>query len=454
MGKSPLLAALCIIEFVGPCRFSHFDDFGNAVGKPVASPWVQIAATALHQTANTLDMVRGMLVESPLVESCGLDVGKLSIQFTDGRPGKIEPVTAASASLEGGRPTFAVLDETHHWTESNGGHRVAEVIDRNIRKNPGGRARYVESTNAYNPNEDSSAQRTHEAVRDGAMDVLYDCVEAPVLPIGERPFREFIRTESDLVKAALRESYGDSVWVDVDSIYAAMIDPRTSIANALRFYLNQVAEGADTWIPADEWASCYDDADPIQPGDAIAIGFDGSIRNDSTGLVGCRLRDGRLFLLGLWECPEGAAGRGWEVDPLAVEAAFAEAFATYDVQWAYCDPPYWQDIIGRWAIEYGQDRIFEFWTNRPTQMARAVERFSTAVAQRGLSHDGDADLSRHVLNAVTREVPQGLLITKDSPKSKRKIDLAVCAVLAYEGRADALEDGRGRPRRRGRVVGF
>jgi hypothetical protein len=58
-----------------------------------------------------------------------------------------------------------------------------------------------------------------------------------------------------------------------------------------------------------------------------------------------------------------------------------------------------------------------------------------------------------VLNAVTRDVPQGTLIVKDSPRSKKKIDLAVCAILAFEARADAIADGRLK-KRRSRVVGF
>lgn len=79
------------------------------IGKPEHSPFVQIAATSYDQTKNTFDMVRGMLVASPLVQSIGLDIGKTMVQFKNGRPGVIEPVTANSTTLEGGRPTFAVL---------------------------------------------------------------------------------------------------------------------------------------------------------------------------------------------------------------------------------------------------------------------------------------------------------------------------------------------------------
>lgn len=108
-GKSPLLAALCIIEFCGPSRFSHWGADGQPIGKAEHSPWIQIAATSIDQTANTFDSLRGMLVASPLVHTIGIDIGKTIVQFKNGRPGKVEPVTANSVTLEGGRPTFAVL---------------------------------------------------------------------------------------------------------------------------------------------------------------------------------------------------------------------------------------------------------------------------------------------------------------------------------------------------------
>lgn len=79
------------------------------IGKPEHSPWIQLAATSIDQTYNVFDSLRGMLVASPLVYSEGLDIGKTLVQFKGGRPGRIEPVTANSVALEGGRPTFAVL---------------------------------------------------------------------------------------------------------------------------------------------------------------------------------------------------------------------------------------------------------------------------------------------------------------------------------------------------------
>ncbi|MFI1530055.1 hypothetical protein [Streptomyces griseus] len=321
---------------------------------------------------------------------------------------------------------------------------VWETLDRNVQKTSGSGSRLIETTNAYNPNEGSIAQRTHEAVLEGATRLLYDCVEAVA---------DVDLKDRDAVMEAIRDAYGDSHWVDQAGIADAIQDPRTTPAVSYRFYLNNIQENADGWMSKDEWGLCLSEEDPLKPGDQIAIGFDGSLRGDATCLVGCRLRDGKLFLLHLQENPRDPNQPDWEVDVLRVEAAVANAFKTYRVEWFYGDPPYWQEALGRWSIEYGDDYVFEYWTNKPTRMTQAIERFRSAAMVQDLKHDGDEFLTRHVLNAVTREVPQGILITKESPRSKKKIDAAVAAVLSFEARADAIADGRMKIRR-SRVVGF
>ncbi|MFI6482695.1 hypothetical protein ACIBH1_32515 [Nonomuraea sp. NPDC050663] len=99
-GKTPLLAAICIIEFIGPARFSRWDECGRSIGKRVPLPLVQIAATSIDQTQNTRDMIRGMLAESPAEREYQIEIGKGLIQFANGKPGRIEPVTSPSRGLE------------------------------------------------------------------------------------------------------------------------------------------------------------------------------------------------------------------------------------------------------------------------------------------------------------------------------------------------------------------
>src|SRR5690606_29607048 len=303
-------------------RFSHWGPDGQPVGKPVSMPLVNLAATSIDQTKNVYDAIRGMLSESPAEREYDLDIGKTLVQFKSGRPGRIEPVTASSRGLEGARQTFVCLDESHHLVPNNQGVYVYEVLARNVRKTAGAGSRLLESTNAFSPNENSVAQGTYEAFQAGASKLLYDCVEASDPEIDLK--------DTEKVREAVIEAYADSYWVDIDGIVEAIQDPRTPKNVAHRFYLNQIAESADNWLPASEWELIKQNDDPILPGDQITLGFDGSIRGDATGLVGCRLRDGKLFVLDVWERPEHAKD-DWEVDTLAVEAAVYKAFRDYKV---------------------------------------------------------------------------------------------------------------------------
>ena len=72
-GKSPVEAAKCIAEFVGPVRFDGWDADGKPVGRPWGysgdpAPWVQVAAVSEDQTDNTYGALRPMIDEGPLAE--------------------------------------------------------------------------------------------------------------------------------------------------------------------------------------------------------------------------------------------------------------------------------------------------------------------------------------------------------------------------------------------------
>ena len=71
-------------------------------------------------------------------------------------------------------------------------------------------------------------------------------------------------------------------------------------------------------------------------------------------------------------------------------------------------------------------------------MCLAVERFRTDVVAGAVTHTGDEQLSRHVLNAQMRETRGGYWLEKPRPGTAGNIDAAVAAVLAYEARCDVV----------------
>jgi hypothetical protein len=423
-GKSPMLAAWAIGEFAGPVLFDGFDAHGLPVGKPWPTPWVQIAACSEDQTGNTYSALYAMLAGSPALDDYGLDLGRTKVFIRD-RPGcVIEPVTASAGSREGQPISGAVLDETHLWTPSNGGRRLAATLRRNLGK-MGGRS--LESTNAFVPGERSVAEDTHRAWENGEPGLCYDAVEAPWVED---------LTDKRTLRRALKVAYGDAKWVDLRRIIAEIQDPATDPADARRFYLNQLVAGIGAAVDPRRWREL---ASPrtVAAGERIGLGFDGSIRNDATALVGCT-EDGHLFPIRVWERPVNA-DRDWRIPRLEVEATIEDTFDRYQVGRMLCDPPKWQTEIERWMERYGDETVLFFDTNQARRMAFACDRFSTALGEGSLSHPDSPVLTAHTLAMARKKVKVSAedddgrtryVFTKG--EDTRKIDAGIAAVLALE----------------------
>ena len=82
------------------------------------------------------------------------------------------------------------------------------------------------------------------------------------------------------------------------------------------------------------------------------------------------------------------------------------------------------------------------------RFALDCERFLDAVLERELLHDGNVVLRQHILNARRHPtVYDAISIRKASKDSSKKIDAAVCGVLAFGGRQDFLMSRKARSSR-------
>jgi phage terminase large subunit-like protein len=306
----------------------------------------------------------------------------------------------------------------------------------------------------YMPGENSVAEETHnlaKAIAEGKTKrqrLLFDHREAdPDVDL----------TNEDEVRAGLREAYGPFADVmDIDRIINEIYDPRNDPQDSRRYYFNQPTSSRDAWVSAPEWNACSA-VKEIGKGDEITLGFDGSRKRsrgiaDATALIGCRVSDGHLFEIKVWEQPDGPAGDDWEVPTEDVDYEVRKAFETYKVVGMFADPAKWESYIANWESAFGKNlkvksslnHPIEWWMtgNRSYLVVRALEQFHDAIIQKDISHDGSRALTRHILNARRRITRGGLTIAKSHPDSRDKIDAAIAATLAYQARLQALSKGQ------------
>lgn len=440
-GKSPLAAALSCCELAGEVLFDGFDASGEAVGRPHPSPHVQLAAVSQDQTDNTMSLVLAMLREGRAGEEiAGLDLGVTRVRT---RNGKLVPVTASASSREGQRLTAAILDEPHLWTTSNGGHRLAATLRRNLGKMNG---RSIETTNAWVPGEDSVAELTSMYAdkiaeqASGTGQLLRG--DGGLMRYHPQALVADLRDEAAL-RSALEILYRDAPWVDVARIMSEVYDFGTHPADARRFYLNAVVSADDALVSGEDWRACQVD-DYLLPGDEITLGFDGSKSDDSSVLVAMRVPDRFATVIGAQE--KDPKDPNWEVDREYFDGLVASVFAQYQVVGFYSDVAHFETYVDKWSAEYGgtvrvkaspKSAVGWDMRGRLQQLTQATERLVAGIQDHSVRHDGGSLLRRHVLNAERRPNRWGVSFGKSGGRtSSRKVDAFAALQLADMARAD------------------
>ncbi|MEU6204582.1 hypothetical protein ABZ814_13455 [Micromonospora musae] len=480
-GKDPFGGALCNIELVGPSLLVN--EGGRWVGRRHRMPLVQIASNSEAQSKDVLRVANGMLPRETR-EHFGIDCGETRTITADG--GRTEILTASEKSSEGDPATFIFLNETHHMTESSGGHRVAAVARRNVGKSPAHlQARVCDGTNAHESGSDSVGERSYEAWQKQVsgkaknQDILYDSIEAP-------PDTDLYDDRSR--REGLRAAYADAPWADLERLDGEVLDPETTVADSIRYYLNGLGDREDAWVSPRAFDAQARPDVVVGDRERIAMFLDCSKSSDATGLVASRLSDGHVFVLGMWQRPHGDRGKGWLAPRHEVGAVARAALERYEVVWFGIDPSptrddsdeqlYWmptvdalhrdyRDKLPVWATpgqNIGHSVLFDMRLSQPGGKERnrlfteaAMQVVKDVEEDATLTWDGDAGLRMHAHNARRRPNQWGVSLGKVSRDSKKLVDLAVCMVGARMGRRIALNSGKldVEPKRRpGRVVAW
>jgi hypothetical protein len=472
IGKGPWSAGVVMLEAVGPSLFAGWagkddgyacSDFGCSCGweyeylpgEPMGmrqpSPLIQLTAMSEDQVGNVYDPLKAMIRTGPLADLLLIRDGFIRIVSKNGDPDldRIERVTSAALSRLGNPISFALQDESGTATKSN---KMRDVYETQRRGAAGMRGRTMETTNAWNPAENSVAQTTWESK---AKDVFKFFRQPPA----HLSFRN---------KAERRKIfqivYAGTPWVSIDSIEADAAElMERDPSQAERFFGNKLVAGDGAYLQRDEWRKRAADGQDgrrqpitVKPRTKVGLGFDGSDNEDHTG-IRLETLDQHQFtplygpnkLRAHWVPAE----HGGTIPRLDVMQAFDDIMREFDVVRAYLDPPMWTSEIDRLAARYGEKIFIKWPTYRPGPMSSALDRFRVDIRNPDspFSHDGDSAVEDHIANAIVRASTLSAVDESGDrqrryklgkpPGEEQKIDLAMSSILAHEAVMDALADG-------------
>lgn len=436
-GKDPLIAVICLVEMLAPCRFKEWSAFGLPVGRPVTSPLVQVSAVTQEQSYNTGDMFP-ILLTNKCIREYGVKPGIDLVRARNGRA-KIQMITSSPRAMEGKRVTFAVLNEVHQWVDSNGGPAMYRAVSRNLAKIAD--ARFLAITNAYMPGEGSVGEMLRSdfekaGINGRSSSLLYDSIEAdPRAPI-----------VGPLVQFAVEGVRGDATWLDLEAIEDEMATESIDIALSRRFWLNQIVASDDRIYGPEDWDHLGSLDNRLRRGDKIVLGFDGGKTDDATALIAIRMKDQCVFPLQIWEMDHRRKGDNEVIDYAAVDYQVRQAFKMYDVHAFYADVAGWEPWILEWTEEF-QDSLGVKASERSpigvdmrgnqARLVPAHEALIEAIRQGRLKHDEDMILRRHILNVVYHPTKWGMSYRKETTESKNKIDAYAAMHLAFMAMQDA-----------------
>lgn len=442
-GKDPFAASLCLFELVGNSKFSHFDENGNAVGRPNPQAWVQLVATTKDQNKNTLKMLPMMLPERT-IKHWNLDVQKEVIHVKGTGKG-LEAVTSNFRTNEGNRPTFWIANEIQHWIPSQGGHDLYYTIRFNSEKVGGW---HLAITNAYQPGQDSMGEVIRQAVmaelegRTAERDWFYDSIEAhPDSPLTPE-FSQHI----------LKAVYGDSYWAPIKNITKTLMDTAIPPARLRRMFYNQVIASDDALFNEAELDQNMVDGAALREGDEIVLGFDGGKTDDATALVAIRVSDRMAFAIHIWQAPDSQMAEKWRINEDEVEAMVHMCFRQFKVRAFFADVALWESYINEWGDLYREQLLVKASPNSTIGFDMRGNGRSLGLSNEQLMQtviDGkqpisrDPLLRRHMLNARRHEDRFGnITFRKESRESKNKVDGYAALLLAYMALQKYLESGR------------
>lgn len=392
----------------------------------VAGGEIYSAAGSREQASIVFKTAKDAVLASPILSKY---IKVYNNALENPRTGSIYKALSADGNLAHGlNPSCSILDELHIWPSSATNDRGRELFEA-LLSGSGARNESIAIaiTTAGSHKETLLGEQYEYGLKiangehkDDSTGMFWWEAPSDALPTDREAW---YKANPNLAEGLLSEEYLESQLARAEA---------GSYAHFQRLHMNQwVHVGGEQFINPTWWKEAERDV-IIPDGTDITIGFDGSISEDATAIIGCTM-DGTLFTLGVWETDYKE--EGWTVPRNEVHEVLESAFSRYNVKLLYADPYYWQSEIEEWHRKWPRF-IERMPTNSIQRASEMCGSFIVDLSDGKIGHDGNPTLTRHALNAIAKD---NGTFRKDKKGSSRKVDALMAAVLANAARNAYLE---------------
>jgi phage terminase large subunit-like protein len=361
------------------------------------SAWAPIGAASRDQAEIAYRQAAGFVERSPSLKGrfrCLDGYRRITFENADGVEAKIQIFAADERTGDGVIPTLCIVDEPHR--QRNMG--LYRTWSGKLQKRHG---QIVAISTAGEPG--SEFEEARERIRQTSAVVTrtetFLRARSKSLVIHEWAVPEKGNVEDlELVKRANPFS-----GITVESLKEKRESPTMTFEQWRRYTCNLATRGEKAAITEAEWHGAAVE-DRIPEGIPIWVGLDVAWKWDTTAIVPLWVRDPHFRLFGLSRILVPPRD-GNSLDPYLIQRALADIHSVNPIHTVVMDITRAEELaswiqaeLGATVIERGQGNQFA---------AMDYERFMEALRNDWLKHSGDPELTRHVLNAIARVLPDG-----------------------------------------------
>lgn len=369
--KTTLLAALGLYH----CEFTP-------------DAWVPVGASSRDQARILYRQATGFVRRTPRLKTAFRCFDGYRRIVHGGTNGMIEIFANDDRTGDGVIPTLALLDELHRHRDM----RLYQTWRGKLSKRNG---QLVAISTAGEPG--GEFEQTRERIRQLATTTRRGAFirsATPSVVVHEWSVAE----DGDVEDIRLVKGANPLKAITVRMLKEKLASPTMTLTHWRRFVCNLPTRSDAAAITETEWARAKT-GDSIPEGARIWLGLDVAWKWDTTAMVPLYVRDDGSHLLGpatvLTPPRDGSM-----LDPHAIERALTEIYARNPFHTVVMDPSKAEQLAA-WIDETFGATVIE----RGQSQSLAIvdyEAFMEGLRLLTLRHTGDADLTKHALNAVAR----------------------------------------------------